>query len=142
MGLFNSIANLTFFENLDNKGYYMMFLCSPETAQKRYEQFTRTGRYDETGMAMPYGYIELNISGPIFAFEFENEREGELFLTYIKDKKVSDHIEIERATSWGWFKFSEAINIEKWLKEYREYEAKRQQDYLKTNSSGLQTALF
>ena len=143
MGLFNGITNLTFFENLDDKGYYMVFLCSPETATKRYEQYTRTGRYNETGMAEPYGYLELNISPPIFnQLPVENERQAELFLIYIKENKVSGHIEIERANSWGWFKFSEVIDIEKWLIEYHAIEAKRQQEYVKTNHTGLQTALF
>jgi len=126
MSLFNNITNLTIFENLDNKGYYMMFICSRETAQKRYEQYTRTGRYDETGMAIPYGYLELNIGSPLFVLAIENERDGELFLNYIKDKKVSQHVEIGKAASWGWFKFSEHIDIEKWLKEFNAFEAKRQ----------------
>lgn len=142
MGLFNNMTKLTFFENLDNKGYYMMFLCSLETAQKRYEQYTRTGRYDETGMATPYGYLELNITPPMVVLELENERDGDLFLIYIKDHKVADHVEIARASSWGWFKFSEDINAEKWFSEYQLYETEKQKQYLKTNNSGLQTALF
>ncbi len=143
MGLFNTIPNLTFFENLDNKGYYMMFLCSPETARKRYEQYTRTGRYDETGMADPYGYLELNISSPMLhTLAVENEIQGELFLTYIKQEKVVEHTEIRLAPSWGWFKFSEEIQIEKWLGEYNSYQTQKQEELLKTQSQGLQIALF
>ncbi len=143
MGLFNNITNLTFFENLDNKGHYMMFLCSPATAQKRHEQYTRTGKYDETGMVDPYGYPEFNISAPInISLPPENELNGEHFLTYIKNTKVIEHIEIRVAPLWGWFKFSEAIQIGKWLDEYNLHEAKKQQEHLKTQNQGLQTALF
>jgi len=143
MGLFDTTANLTFFENLDDKGYYMMFLCSPATAQKRHEQYTRTGRYDETGKPEPYGYPEFNISPPVnISLPPENELNGEHFLTYIKSKKVIEHAEIKLAPLWGWFKFSEEIQIEKWLNEYNLYEAQKRQEHLKTQKQGLQTALF
>lgn len=143
MSFFNKIPDIVFFENLDNKGYYMLFLCSPETAKNRYEQYTRTGRYDETGMKEPFGYPELNISKPIAAkLTVDSERQAEFFLSFIKENKVSHHIEIERAQSWGWFKFKEDIDIKKWCSEYEACEVRKQQESIKTNNPGLQTALF
>ncbi len=143
MSILNSTTNIALFENLDNPGHYMMFLCSPETAQKRYEQYTRTGRYDETGKAEPYGYIELNISKPVLKkLPVESEQEGDQFLTYLKDTKVAGYIEIRQAAAWGWFKFSEDVDIDRWFGEYKSYYDKKQQESAKINNSGLQTALF
>ncbi len=143
MGLFENVLNLALFENLDNKGYYMLFLSSPETAQRRYEQYTRTGRYDETGMKDPYGYIELNISAPaLYKLEAESESKCEQFLRFIKDNKVVQHIEIRLASSWGWYKFSEEIGIKKWFAEFNDQENKRLQELAKASNIGRQTALF
>jgi hypothetical protein len=143
MSFFNKIPALVLFENLDKKGYYMLFLCSPETAKNRYEQYTRTGRYDETGMKEPYGYPELNISKPVTTqLPVDSERQAELFLSFIKANKVSDHVEIKQASSWGWFNFSEGVCIEKWLEEFKVSEEKKQQEYIKANNKGVQTALF
>lgn len=142
MNLFGT-TGIALLENLDKKGYYMMFASSHELANKRYEQYTRTGRYDETGMKEPYGYPEFNIGMPLFnKLQGRDERYAEYFLSFIKDNKVSDHTEIDRAAEWGWFKFSEAVNIEKWQQEYDAYDAKKQQEYLRINNTGLQTALF
>lgn len=136
---------LSFLENIDKPGYYLMKDYDVRHAEDIYLMFTRTGKYDETGLEVCYGYPYANVKPPI-CYRLDKERYGisAKLKEFIQKNKVADHIPFTRVDGdWGWFKFTEEINIDKWLNEMDERDRKYYEERIKKGLGEVrQTSLF
>lgn len=127
---------LIFYKSKEHNNHYLIYKGgNGENPQRMLQKLTHTGNHTESG----YGHLEIE-----FGFSFRTDA-ADNFINFLVEHVATNHIEnpdYDLSTFRSWYEFPGKPDTEKWMADFSEYQNKKRQELMKTNTNGMQTALF
>jgi hypothetical protein len=127
---------LVFFKSNEHPDYYIVYKSGDGIdAEKWVRKLNNIGEFENSG----YDKVDVSLG---FVFKTDADyRFFEYLIEHVATNCIS-HPFYDGKNFRGFYEFKDVSNPEKWLEEFKSFENKRREEFLKAENAGKQMKLF